>query len=159
MAYSSTRIRDANYLSPSLLGNVTTNIFSRDNIDQWLPIWVNERPQLTANLVEAHNREVLINSWGQQLRSFSVGAGAAAEIRVKTFYYPHWTASVGGKLLTLRPSHDGAILISIPGEPSIVELQFREPTRTRIATAVTALAWAVIIFLLLYRLDLPIRRR
>jgi hypothetical protein len=100
--------------------------------------------------VEANDREITINSWEPQLRSFSVGPGAAGDIRVKTFYYPHWTASAGDKLLPVRPSHDGVILISVPGEPTKIELQFREPTRAHIAAAVTALAWAVIIVVMLY---------
>jgi len=150
LAYSSTRIRDANYLPSPLFASVTRNIFSRDNIDQWLPVWVNERPKLPPVLVEAQDREISINAWEPQSRSFSVGAGTAGEIRVKTLYYPHWTATSQGKLLTTRPSHDGVILLSVPSEPSVVALQFREPMRTRVAEVVTGLAWAVTIFLLLY---------
>ena len=91
-----------------------------------------------------------IISWEPEKRSFWVAAGAAEDIRVRTFYYPHWVASAAGKLLPIRPANDGAILISIPSEVALVELEFREPRRTRVAAAVSMAGWGAIILLLLY---------
>jgi hypothetical protein len=150
ITYSGTRIRDANYLPRFEFASVTKNIFARDSIDYWLPIWVNERPEPTANAVEAKDREVRINSWGPEKRAFWVGPGASGEIRVRTFYYPHWAASAEGKPLSIRPARDGAMLISIPAEASTIQLEFREPGHTRIAAAVTVLGWSLIVLFLLY---------
>jgi hypothetical protein len=153
LTYSGARIRDPKYLAGFEFSSVIKNIFARDSIDSWLPIWVKERPQPMPN-VEIRDRPVHINSWAPQQRSFWVGPGAMDEIRVRTFYYPHWTATAAGKSLAMRPAHDGAILISIPPEASTVQLEFREPPRTRVAAAVSALGWSLIILLLLYHLRL-----
>jgi hypothetical protein len=150
ITYSGARMRDANYLPRFEFDSAMTNVFAKDNIDYWLPIWVHERPQPMTNGVAAQGREVRIISWEPEKRSFWVGAGAAEEIRVRTFYYPHWVASAAGKPLAIRPGNDGAILISIPSDAASVELEFREPRRTRVAAVVSMVGGGAIILLLLY---------
>jgi hypothetical protein len=142
-------MRDANYLPRFEFDSATSHIFARDTLDYWLPIWVNERPQQMPSAVEAPGREVLVTSWEPELRSFSVGAGPAEEIRVRTFYYPHWLARAAGKPLAIRPAPDGVLLISIPPDATSVTLEFHEPTRRRVATVVTIAGWTIIALLLL----------
>jgi hypothetical protein len=50
---------------------------------------------------------------------------------------PTQVATADGKAVALRPAHDGAILISMPAEAPTVELEFREPSRRRIAAVVS----------------------
>ena len=57
------------------------------------------------------------------------------------FYYPHWFATSGEQVLPTRAASDGALLISLPQHAGKVNLDFREPPRTRIAAAVSALGW------------------
>jgi hypothetical protein len=145
IAYGSARIRDANYLPRFEFDVATNHIFARDALDYWLPIWVNERPKPMPNVVEAKGRAVRIDSWQAEHRSFFVDSGPAEEIRIKTFYYPHWHASAVGNPLPIHPAYDGAMLISLPADAMSVSLEFREPRRSRFAAMVTAGAWAVIL--------------
>jgi len=68
------------------------------------------------------------------VRRFSVAAGDATEARLRTFYYPHWTATSGNQALQTRPDKDGALLISLPPDAASVDLAFTEPQRSRISS-------------------------
>ena len=105
--------------------------------------------------VDAGSRTVSINSWGPENRSFQVAGGVATEARVRTFYYPHWKATANGKDLSVRPDTDGVILISLPPEATSVELEFREPIRSRVSAATSAAGWCLIVVLALF----PVRRK
>lgn len=95
------------------------------------------------NDVEADSRAVVINSWGPERRSFQIASGPAGEARVRTYYYPHWTATSGGKPLRIRPADDGALFIAVPSGETNVELEFREPRRVAITRLVSGLAWMI----------------
>src|SRR2546422_887996 len=75
VAYSGARIRDANYLPRFEFDTATNHIFAEDSLDYWLPVWVNQRPRPMPNAVDAKDREVRINSWEAEKRSFWVGPG------------------------------------------------------------------------------------
>ena len=104
--------------------------------------------------VVAAGREVTVTSWQSEHRKFSVGAGTAAEARVRTFYYPHWIARNESGVLTTRADSDGALLIALPQNATSVELDFQEPRRTRFST-ITSLSGLIIIG----ALAIPFRRR
>jgi hypothetical protein len=42
--------------------------------------------------------------------------GAATDVRIATFYYPHWHVTANGKEMLTRTAADGALLIPIPAE-------------------------------------------
>jgi len=96
--------------------------------------------------VEAGDRQVLINNWGSEHRSFEVSAGTASEVRLRTFYYPLWVASNAGHVLPTRPDSDGALLISLPDSqtPTAINLDFCEPLRARVAVAMSVFGWLFI---------------
>ena len=104
--------------------------------------------------VEANGRAVTVNSWNPEHRKFSVAAGPATEARVRTFYYPHWTATSEAGVLATRPDKDGALLISLPQNATTVDLDFREPRKTKIST-MSSLSGLIIIG----ALAVPFRRR
>ena len=118
----------------------------------WLPIWAKEVIQMKkmTNDVEAGSREVKISSWEPEHRIFQIGSGPATEARVRTYYYPHWTAKSQGKSLVIRPSDDGALLITVPAEETNVELEFREPRRVGIARFVSGCGWMLIAVLFVF---------
>ena len=150
LAYSFARIRDANYLPRFEFGSASNSVLTQNSLDHWLPVWVNERPPGTPNKVEAKERVIAISSWEPEMRTFWIGPGAAQEIRARTFYYPHWVAKTAGVTLPTRADYDGALLISVPAEPTSVSLRFQEPRRTRIAMIVTVSVWLVLLLCLLY---------
>src|SRR6185503_17051977 len=104
--------------------------------------------------VEAGDRVVTVTSWQPEHRRFSVTAGPTKEARVRTFYYPHWTATTEAGTLPTRPDKDGALLISLPPNATSVELDFREPRKTKIST-MSSLSGLIIIGMLAF----PFNRR
>jgi hypothetical protein len=157
LAYSGARIRDANYLPRSEFEFGSKASFANDSLDYWLPVWVNERPKPMPTEVEAQERTVEINSWQPQSRSFTIGSGAEQEVRVRTFYYPHWVATSSGGKLNVRPAYDGSLLISVPAEQTSVLLEFEEPPRTRIAVVVSLASWLLMLVCLLFSSLRPLK--
>lgn len=136
-------VREAQYLSPQRFENTLTELRGTPSVNYWFPIWARSNPRDMSSAVEA-DRSVNITAWEPEHRTFSIAAGPATEIRVRTFYYPHWTATTGGKALSTRPDSDGALLIAVPENTTDISLDFREPSRTR-ASGLVSLAGLVFI--------------
>jgi len=126
-------VREAQYLTPQKFENKLTDVRGSASVNYWIPVWAKSNPRSMPTEVEAPNREVTVASWQPQHRQFSVAAGEATEVRVRTFYYPHWSATTNGKTLATRPAEDGALMISVPDSATTVNLDFREPSRTRVS--------------------------
>lgn len=146
---SSHIVREARYLTRTQFEAALASVPGSPSINYWLPIWVKQSPRNMAAVVEVERRSLSVDSWEAERRAFRVGPGAPSEARVRTFYYPHWTATAGGHKLKLRPAEDGALLISLPAEEVAVELSFEEPLRTRAATSASIAGWSLITVLLL----------
>ena len=152
LAFSASHIvREARWLAPAQFERTLNAIPGSLSVYQWLPVWVHEPfPQMTAQ-VEAGERSVTIDSWTPEKRLFHVSAGEAVDARVRTFFYPHWTATDGSRQLPTRPDESGALLIALPKEAAEITLEFREPGRVRGAAISTALGWISIGGLLVKR--------
>jgi chromate transport protein ChrA len=132
-------VREARYLSPQQFAATLRSIPGTPNVEYWATVWANQPLREMSGRVEAAQRTVTVNSWEPERRTFEVGPGAKCEARVRTFYYPHWRATANGRLLPVRAADDGALLISLPADAVSVELEFREPARSRVAAAASAL--------------------
>lgn len=130
-------VREAQYLTPQKFESTLTDVRGTNSVNYWIPIWARSNPRSMTAAVEAANRDVAVVSWQPQHRQFSVAAGAATEVRARTFYYPHWTATSDGKTLATRPANDGALMISVPEGATTVNLDFREPSRTRVSSVMS----------------------
>ncbi|MEA2207163.1 MAG: hypothetical protein QOE77_3939 [Blastocatellia bacterium] len=148
-------MRDANYLSRSSFEQMLGPLRESPSINQWLPIWANSYAQGKASydktttpdsgsLAEASGRSVAVNSWQAERREFSVAEGPATELRVRTFFYPHWKATSAGETLATSPASDGVLLISLPQNARSVELTFQEPSRVRLGAFISIFAWLLI---------------
>lgn len=144
LTYSGARMRDANYLPRFEFAFASKNIFANESLDYWLPVWVNERPAPMAE-IEAGERTFKINSWQPEKRIFWIGPGPAQDIRIRSFYYPHWVAQGVGERLSTKPAYDGSLMISVPAKEASVQLEFQEPRRTRIAFIVSAATWLLLL--------------
>jgi uncharacterized membrane protein len=150
LSYSVARIREANYLPRFEFGAASNSIFAADSLDYWHePVWMNERPRPMAE-IEAGERTYKINSWEPEKRNFWIGPGPATDIRVRSFYYPHWIAQGSAGTLKTKPANDGSLMISVPADETSVQLEFQEPRRTRIAFIVSAATWLLLIASLLF---------
>ena len=97
-------------------------------------------------------RAVTITSWEPEHRVFTVAPGPPGEARVQTFYYPLWVAKAGNQSLATRPAKDGALLVTVPPDKTVVTLNFREPARVQKVRVVSWAAWLIIMALCIHGL-------
>ncbi len=144
-------VREAEYRNSSQFAGDLQSVRGTASVNYWIPVWAKPNPRTMTSEVEAGPREVAVGHWGPEHRQFAVSRGDAIDARVRTFYYPRWVATSTGRVLPTRPDTDGALLISLPGDAQVtsVNLDFREPQSTRVATVSTAFAWLFIGFLAL----------
>jgi len=147
-------VREAQYFPPQKFESMVTDVRGSACVNYWFPIWARGHARKMTTEVEANDRTVTVSSWQPEHRKFSVSAGPATEVRVRTFYYPHWTATNEAGILPTRPDKDGALLISLPQNATSIELDFREPRKTKIST-MSSLSGLIIIGML----AVPFRRR
>ena len=147
-------VREAQYFPPQKFETMITDVRGSSSVNYWFPIWARSDARKMTTEVEANGRTVTVSSWQPEHRKFSITAGPATEARVRTFYYPHWTATSEAGILPTRPDEDGALLISLPQDATTVELDFREPRKTKIST-MSSLSGLIIISMLAF----PFNRR
>jgi 4-amino-4-deoxy-L-arabinose transferase-like glycosyltransferase len=161
-------IRAASYLPKSEFEEKLQPLRQSPTIVQWLPIWASlaaqdkesyEKcvpPAEIPGWVAAGDRSVNISRWDKLERSFLLGPGIADEVKLQTFYYPHWTATAGGQKLSTRPAEDGSLVLAVPGNSSVtIHLEFVEPARTKVANVISAFSWTLMGFVLILVLFRP----
>ena len=111
----------------------------------WWPIWAKPEAFENREPVTASNRGVEIEEWGSERRKFTVADGAAEDVRVSTFYYPYWVASVNGKKSEVRVDGDGTILLPIGAERTEVDLRFEEPLRYTLLMYLSLVTWLLVL--------------
>ena len=133
-------VREAQYRNPQQFESDLQSVRGTASVNYWIPVWASSTPKIMKTEVEAGSRLVETNRWEPEHRSFQVAAGNPIDARVRTFYYPHWVATSGGRVLPTRPDRDGALLISLPANEASVDLEFREPQRARFAGLLSAMS-------------------
>ena len=151
-------VREAKNFDASQFARTLQEIPGSRGVSQWWPSWVHEPFQEMKTAVASQGREVAIERWDPERREFIVGAGKS-DVRVRTFFYPHWKAFSGSSELSVRPDTDGAILVSVPEHASSVVLQFQEPGRVRMTTFLSLLGFLLIFGLMFFRQPLFYRDR
>jgi uncharacterized membrane protein len=147
-------VREAQYFPPQKFENMITEVRGSSSVNYWFPIWARTDVRKMNTEVEVAGRTVTVSAWQPEHRTFSVAEGPASEARIRTFYYPHWIATSNTGVLPTRPDTDGALLVSIPQNATSVNLDFREPPRTKLST-ISSLSGLIIIGSLV----VPFRRR
>ncbi len=143
-------VREAEYRNRQQFETDLQSVRGTASVNYWIPVWANPNPRPMKSEVEAGDRQVAVNDWMPEHRRFQVSNGDATDVRVRTFYYPHWVASSAGNVLPTRPDSDGALLISLPAQATsatAIDLDLREPRRVRISLVASAFGWLCIAFL------------
>ncbi len=140
-------IYDCTYISRARMDPAFHEITSAVSYKDWLPIWAKELAQVEKmnDKVQAESRVTTVSSWRPELRVFNIENGPAGSVKLHTYYYPHWTATMNGHSLTTSPSPDGLLLVNAPSEAGTIEVAFREPPRVAIAAKVSAVAWILML--------------
>jgi uncharacterized membrane protein len=127
-------VREAVYFPRTKFDSMVTAVRGTQSLNYWLPFRAQPNPRKMPSDVEIADRHVTVTSWQPEQRRFSVDAGTATEARIRTFYYPHWVATNETGVLPIRRDNDGALLIELPQQATSVQLDFREPPRTKVST-------------------------
>jgi 6-pyruvoyl-tetrahydropterin synthase-like protein len=154
-------VRGATYLSRPTFERMLAPLNDSPSIVQWLPIWASALardkasyekclPPTSTTKVEASGRATRVTNWDNLRRTFEVEAGAPIAARVAMFYYPHWIATANGQILPVQPAADGTLSISLPAEKVVVNLEFREPPRTKVSVPISIISWTFIASLLIF---------
>ena len=141
---------DAEYLSKQRFDTLLPQIHQAASFKDWLPINAKnfvELPRMDSN-VEAEPRNVAIQAWEPELRRFEVSNGPATTARIKTYYYPSWTATINGNQMPVGSDSNGVIQINVPGGQSTVEMRFGPPSHFRAARTVSLVSLGVLAILL-----------
>ena len=95
---------DSDYMPKREFDSFLPTIRAPVSFKDWLPVEAQELIQLPrmAKNVEITSRQVTVEAWEPEFRKFTISEGMQAEARIKTFYYPNWTASAGGTSLPLQ---------------------------------------------------------
>jgi hypothetical protein len=144
-------IREARYLTPSQLHTLSINVIGTATIGQWFPLWAKGEPVEMPNEIVAEGRKAAITDWSPEHRTYSIGEGSNLESRIRTYYYPLWIATASGKQLPTRPASDGALLVDLPPEATVVNLDFREPPRSLISAVISGFGWLLLLLSALSR--------
>lgn len=124
------------------------------SFNDWLPRGAREFKDLVPleGKADAGKRQVTITDWQAQKRNFSIEAGDETQVRLRSYYYPLWQAfaitNEGRTPLTVGKAEDGTLLITIPPESVDVELNFVEPSSTKISIVAAAFGWMAALALL-----------
>jgi uncharacterized membrane protein (UPF0136 family) len=142
-------IWDSEYLPRHEFDSLLKDIRGSASFKDWMPIWAGDGIEAygPSALVAAGARKISVAEWQPEHRQFTIEPGPSGEARVRTFYYPLWTASADGQPLSTRPAPDGALMIAIPAEVTTISLDFREPPRIQIVRFVSLAGWLVILAL------------
>jgi len=116
----------------------------------WLRDQKNSAPSaLLTPLKQDFPVKLKVVRWDGQYRQFSVSSGGNETIRVRTFYYPGWTAEVDGVETHIDVQEEsGAMLIDVPAGNHDVRLRFNNTPDRVAGWLVTALAALVLAWLI-----------
>ncbi len=143
-------IRPARYSTHAEFTSSVERYRTSESCECWWPIWA-ERAAL-GNLADTtgNGRQVLLVSRSPNSREFTIADGEPTDLRVATFFYPHWNATVNETSIEVNAGDDGAIVVPLPSGEVGVLLEFVEPWFNRMLGWISAVAFGLVIIFLLF---------
>ena len=124
------------------------------SFNDWLPKGASELKNIQplTGQIDPGNRQLVVASFQTHTRRFMLTEGDVVQVRLRSYYYPLWRATVLG---TQQPTAtaqapDGTLLVAAPPEACEIEVTFTEPPRTKISYTIAALAWTFTLVLLIF---------
>lgn len=127
---------------------LTVNKMGDQACSCWWPVWAEGKAFENKERLTAGNRNVSISWWKTATREFSVTQGEPVDVRVATFYYPYWKATVNDLPIEIGMDENGVITVPVPSAASSVRLYFEEPFIYRIAGWLSFFTWATLLLVL-----------
>jgi hypothetical protein len=114
-------------LSREVFASQLETIDSKEGCSCWWPTWAKEGALQVGERVTAGSRVVEVREWEKTTRQFTVAAGAASSVKLATFYYPHWKATINVNSIPVEMDEQGAIMVNVPANRADVSIHFEEP--------------------------------
>lgn len=124
---------------------VINGLLEGESYECWWTAWSKRAAFANKNKVSVNGRNVEIQNWADEERSFTIENGEAGTARIATFWYPHWQAEVNEQKVEIQRAEDGTMLIPLSGEKANVKLYFQEPFQLQIASVISILSWFIIL--------------
>lgn len=139
-------IQDSEFIGRAKFETLAQDVRGAVSFKDWLPTAAREFKSVEKMPVnaDAGSRPMSVTAWEPERRSFHLGAGPDNVLRVRTYFYPRWTAKADGQTLPITASPDGLILISAPTKASDIQLSFEPPKGVRVFEIVTMISWILI---------------
>ncbi len=123
---------------------------SEQSFSCWWTIWSKPEAFELKDKVLTKNRQINIIDWKSEEKIFEVFEGNASIARIAIFAYPHWKATVNGLSVPTEKDENGALLVPIPAERSLVKISFVEPQVNRIGEFLSIAAWILLFGLFVF---------
>jgi uncharacterized membrane protein len=129
------------------------NVRARKGCECWLPNTADGSALEQGSQAVIENREAKARKWEPEFREIQVSTGPRGELRIPTFYYPHWKATVNGRPEESKADSTGVLSITVPEGDATVILSFDEPSFLIGAQWISVGTWliAVLSMLILHR--------
>jgi hypothetical protein len=143
-------VRGATFIGRGEMNSKVESLRSSYSNGDFLPIWADPRPRKMETVVEIEGRNIEIRTAEREHIEFAVSEGGSAEARLRLFYYPRWRAVSAGQELPTAPTDDGALMVSVPEEASVIDVRFEEPFLSKAASWISLAAFAAAVGLVLF---------
>jgi 6-pyruvoyl-tetrahydropterin synthase related domain len=130
----------------------TKNLETRRGCSCWLPDWSQAAAFKNKEKITTESRNFQITKWESETREFEVEPGPGQKIRIATFYYPHWQATLNDQKIEIEKADDGTILLPLSGERTEVKLNFQEPSFVIYTFYISGLVWVIMLGLFIFYL-------
>ncbi len=147
-------ISSLNYLFPKIRFDKEEGLYSTNEAtttvkDEYMPIWVKEKPTKHFDKkVEIDGVDVSNLAYNSKKIYFETSLLADTSAKINTIYYPGWQAKVNGiKTEILFNNPKGVIEINLPKGENRVELGFFETPLRLVSDLISAIAFLILIFL------------
>jgi hypothetical protein len=138
--------KEAVFLLPEEFDTQIANIKNGNSFECWWTIWAKNDALGKKEKVFTGLRRVEINRWNSKFREFTIEQGEPTDVRIATYYYPHWQAETNGVPVKVKKDENGVILIPVDNQKSLVKLYFQEPLSVRFASALSVAVWVLLLF-------------
>ena len=143
-------IRNALFTNRDSFTALLQNGRTSTGLEEWLPRWTtldgaSRLAKDGAPQVSIAGRSASIQTWGSEMRRFSIGEGDKAVAQIRTFFYPYWELRTSaGHVLSTNPDADGVLLTEIPSGPQTIEMKFVRPAHQTLANILSLAALVVL---------------
>jgi hypothetical protein len=110
-------------------------------IPRTAPENIEDLPSLERVVLAEGNGRVLVEQWKPEQRALRADLNRSDQVRIRTFNYPGWTATVDSRPAVIGTDPKlGIMVLSLPGGTHRVELEYRDTSARRLGNRMTGIS-------------------